>query len=224
MRDVERRKLDKFERQDAFMVENAADFPVGSVGNAAAVVNRSIVAEINSLAAEQVSGGSSAAAAIGTKEDDLDELWELMRQMNRAANAFDDEAPGSSMKFRLPRNRSEQNLLATARAYYTDSESLVDQFVEYGMSRFFRNQLQDKITSIEQKNAHADTSTEQRAGATGGLIDAARRGMANSRKLDAIVRIKYANNPQKLAAWTVASHLERPPKKKDNGGESGKTQ
>ena len=215
MRDVERRKLDKFERQDAFMIENAADFPVGSPGNAAAVVNRAIIAEMNSLAAEQVSGSSAAAQAVGNKDEDLDDLWEMMRNMNRAANAFEDEVPGSDLQFRLPRNRSEQNILATARAYYADSEPLQATFVEYGLTAFFRTALQSKITSIEQKNAQADTSVEQRAGATGGLTDAARRGMANSRKLDAVVRIKYANNPQKLAAWTVASHLDKAPKSKE---------
>lgn len=212
MKDSIRRKQDKFERQDAFMIENKADFPVGSPGQLAAVVNSGVIGEINSLAAEQVSGGSSAAQAIGNKDDDLDEIREMTRNMNRAANAFEDEEPGSNLKFRLPRNRSEQNILATARAYHTDSEPLNETFIEYGLAADFRAALLAKITSIEQRNAKADTSVEQRAGATGGLTDAARRGMANSRKLDAIVRIKYADNPQKLAAWTVASHLERAPK------------
>jgi len=214
MRDVERRKLEKFERQEAFMVDNAADFAVGSVGNTAAVVNRAIIAEMNALAAEQVSGGSSAAQAVGNKDEDLDELWQMMKNMNRAANAFEDEIEGGDLKFRLPRNRSEQNVLATARAFYADSESLVETFVEYGLSQRFREALGEKIASITEQGSNADSSIEQRAGATGGLLDAAQRGMANSRKLDAIVRIKYASNAQKLAAWTVAAHLDRAPKPK----------
>lgn len=214
MEDSTRRKLEKFERQEAFMVDNAADFPVGTPGNAAAVVNRAIIAEMNSLAAEQVSGGSSAAQAVGNKDEDLDELWQMLKNINRAANAFEDEIEGSDLKFRLPRNRSEQNILATARAFYADSETLVETFVEYGLKGHFRDALGDKIASIDEQGAHADSSVEQRAGATGGLIESARRGMANSRKMDAIVRIKYAENPQKLAAWTVASHLERAPKPK----------
>lgn len=213
MKDSIRRKQDKFERQDAFMVDNTADFPAGTPGNAVAVINRAVIDELNSLSATQVSRGSSAAAAIGNKDDDFDEIYSLMRNMNRAANAFDVEEPGSNLTFRLPRNRSEQNILATARAYHTDSEPLEAKFIEYGLDIKFRLDLQTLITSIEQKSAQADTSVEQRAGATGGLTNAARRGMANSRRMDAIVRIKYADNPQKLAAWTVASHLERAPKK-----------
>lgn len=63
-------------------------------------------------------------------------------------------------------------------------------------------------------NGRAFTSDGRRFATyeTGGLFDAAHRGMANGRKLNAIVRVKYDNDPQKLAAWTVASHLEKAPK------------
>ena len=64
------------------------------------------------------------------------------------------------------------------------------------------------------RRASADTFEATRAGATGGLKDAAKRGMKNGDKLNNIVRIKYKDDPQQLAAWTVASHLEKPPKKK----------
>jgi hypothetical protein len=33
--------------------------------------------------------------------------------------------------------------------------------------------------------------------------------------LDGIVKIKYANDPSKLAAWISASHVEKAPKQKD---------
>lgn len=213
MEDSTRRKLDKFERQDVFMVESAADFPAGSPGDDVAVVNRNIVTEMNTLAAQQISGGSSAAQSFGNKEEDLDELLVMLRNMNRAANAFEVEVPGSNLQFRMPRNRSEQNLLATARAFQTDAAPLEAKFIEYGLADDFLDQLFGKINDIEQGGAQADSGVGQRAASTAGLLDAARRGMANSRRMDAIVRIKYANNPQKLAAWTVASHLERAPKK-----------
>ena len=51
----------------------------------------------------------------------------------------------------------------------------------------------------------------------GRALDALFRDMmALSRKLSAIIKLKFRDNSGKLAAWTVASHLERPPKlKKD---------
>lgn len=215
MKDVERRKLDKFERQDAFMADNAADFPKDSPGEKAWKKLTDIIDEIHALAAQQVSGLTTAAQSVGNKDDLIDELYQTIRSINRAANAFEDEVPGSDLKFRIPRNRSEENLLATGRAFHADAAPLVAQFVEYGLEADFRDDLDALITQIETHGTQADSGGEQRAAATGGLLDAARRGMEVSRKLDAIVRIKYQTSPQKLAAWTVASHLDRAPRRKE---------
>lgn len=214
MRDIERRKLEKFEREQVFMTDNTADFLKDSPGDKAAKLHTNIINEMRSLAAQQISGSSSAAQSIGNKEEGLDDLMQMIRNINRAANAFEDEVPGSNLKFRLPRNRSQQNILATARAFQTDATPLEAKFVEYGLSNNFLAELQSAIEQVDAAGTNADSGGEQQAAATGGLIDAAQRGMTNARKLNAIVRIKYQNNPQKLAAWTVASHLDRAPKKK----------
>ena len=214
MRDTERRKLEKFEREDAFMSDNAADFPPATPGGIAATAHRGIIDEMRALAAQQISGGTSAAQSVSNKEDSLDDLMAMIRNINRAANAFEDEVPGSNLLFRMPRNRSQQNLLATGRAFHTDATPLEAKFITYGLGAEFLKNLKDDIDAIDAAGSSADSGDEQRAAATAGVIDAARRGMANSRKLNAIVRIKYDNQPQKLAAWTVASHLEKAPKKK----------
>ena len=145
----------------------------------------------------------------------FDEAIASLKEINLAANAFKEEVPaGSDLKFRMPRNRSHQSVLATAQAFHDDAVPLEAKFIEYGLDKNFLADLQTLIDNIKTAQSSADSSEEQKAAATGGLIDAARRGMANSRKLNAIVRIKYADNPQKLASWTVASHLEKAPKKK----------
>ena len=213
MKDHIRRKQDKFKRQDAFMIENAADFPSGSPGDEFAQVNRAIVAEIDELAAQQISGGSSSAQAVDNKDEDVDRVWAILKSMNRSAVAFDYQEPGSAAKYRIPDNRSEQNILATARAWRVDSEPLEAKFVRFGTDAGYREELQTLITRIEAHNAQSDTSLEKRGEATGGLTDSAKRGMENSRRLDRVVKNKYADNPRKLAAWTIASHLEKPPKR-----------
>ena len=112
MRDVERRKLEKFEREQAFMAQNAADFPKDSTGDKAAKKHSAIIAELRELAARQVSGGGAAAQSLDGKRDALDDLQQMIRNVNRAANAFADEVPGSEMQFRLPRNRSQQKVVS----------------------------------------------------------------------------------------------------------------
>lgn len=214
MKDIERRKLEKLEREEVFLKDNVADFPADSPGGKALAELSAVIAEIRTLAAEQVSGASSARQHVGVKDEEVDALMQLIRNINRAAKAFEGEIPGSDLKFRLPRNRSEQNILATARAFLTDAEPLKAKFIEYGLAADFLDKLQALIEAVDERSAAADSAGEQQSGATGGLAEAVRNGMNISRRLDAIVRIKYENNAAKLAAWTVASHLERTPKKK----------
>ena len=215
MRDVERRKLEKFERQKAFFEDNAADFPPDTPGRVVASLNTSIIDEMNSLAGDQSSEFSASKQATDDKDDLMEDLVILLKNISRAASAFEDEVPGSDEMFRLPRNRSEANMLTTARAFIEDAQPFEATFITYGIPADFIQQLTDFVEGIEAAKLRSDSKSEQRASATAGLIDAAKRGMANSKRADAIVRIKYHDNPQKLAAWTVASHLERPPKKSD---------
>jgi hypothetical protein len=121
-----------------------------------------------------------------------------------------------SLIFRLPRNRSGQNLIATAKSFVADAEPLEAKFVEYGLDEDFPEDFGDLIAEIETRTAQADTADDSRAEATGGLMDSIQKRSALSRKLDSIVKIKYRTNPAKLAAWAVASHLERDPNPKKN--------
>lgn len=211
MEDSIKRKLDKFEREKMFMADNATDFPSGETGAVTAAALSAVIAEIHILAARQVSGASTSAMAFGNQEDALDDLIASIRKMNLAARGFDDEIPGSRDQFRMPRNRSLQNILATARAFHADATPISAKFEEYGLRGTFLDDLQAAIVAVETAAQSADSNVGQRAAATGGLFDAARRGLFLSRKLNSIVRIKYADNPAKLSAWTVASHLERAP-------------
>ncbi|MGB7202012.1 MAG: hypothetical protein WBD16_07055 [Pyrinomonadaceae bacterium] len=213
MEDSIKRKLNKFEREEAFMVDNATDFGGATPGAVTAAALSAAIAEIQSLAAQQVSGASTAAQAFGNQDDALDDLIALTKKMNLAARGFDDEIPGSRDQFRMPRNRSQQNLLAAARAFHSDATPIRAKFEEYGLAGTFLDDLQAAIDSVETAAQSADSNVGQRAAATGGLFAAARRGMSLSRRLNSIVRIRYADDPAKLAAWTVASHLERAPKR-----------
>lgn len=49
--------------------------------------------------------------------------------------------------------------------------------------------------------------------ATAEIGEYVQRGMVARRILDGIVRNVCKNDPGKLAAWTSASHIEKPPKK-----------
>lgn len=213
MTDNQERKDDKFKRENVFMSDNAADFPLNSPGDKIAKQQTTLIAEIQTLAAEQISGYDDKAQAFANLEAARDNVDEDLEQINLAAIALADDIPGIDSKFRLPRKPSDETLLATARSFHADAAPHAEKFVECGLDAVFLADLQADIDAFEQAAAAADSAAAGHAGATSMLADAFKRGMVMSRKLNSIVKIKYRDNAGKLGAWTVASHLERAPKK-----------
>ena len=203
------RRIDKYERETLFISENPQDFPADSPAEKTAQAQNADIQLIKTLASEQASGESS--QHISLKDDYLEEIWMLIRMINRAANSMDDEIPAIENLFRLPRNRSDRNILAAAQAYYRDSEPYETAFVEYSVPQGFRDRLRTLIESAESAAASADTAQSNKSGATGEMKEAFAHCAARSVKLNGMVKNKYFNNPNKLTAWMTASHLERAP-------------
>ena len=208
------RQLDRYGREIVFIEENAVDFKDGSPGEKAKTALAAIVVEINNLAGEQVSGAGGARMSGATGDDMLEQLYALMQQVNRAANAMDDEIPNIERMFRMPRNRRQENIIAYARGYITDAAPYLTQFAEYDVPAATFTQMQTLIDQFNAAEANTDADRERVGGATGALKDAFQRGERLQTKLSAIVKNKYVANPQKRSAWEIASHLERAPQVK----------
>jgi hypothetical protein len=77
------------------------------------------------------------------------------------------------------------------------------------------------IDDLKASIANLDAAIGDQSGAIGDRVNA-RAGidatideaMIVLRKLDPIIRNKYANDPATLAEWTSVSHVERAPKRK----------
>lgn len=208
------RKLDKYQRESAFMTDSAADFPTDSPGDESATRFAEVIALIQTLAAQQSSGQVS--QNLEMKDEAMAKLIKLCQQANRAGNALGEEIEGIENLFRLPRKRSEIGWLTTARAFHRDSGQYEAQMQKYIKTPTFRVALQTLIDDAEQAMTAADTAGEQKGGATGELTDAFREAGILSRRLNAVVLNEYDDNARKLAAWAIASHLEAAPKGKEN--------
>lgn len=212
MRDNERRKLDKYERELAYIKANAADYAKNSPADKIIVQFADAIAQVKTLAAQQFTGADGKAQHIDAKADYLQDLKDLMKMLDRAADALGDEVEGIENIFGLPRNRSEQSLLAAARAQYEAAAKYEKQLIEYDLPADFRAEMKTAIENIETANANADVSNTIGTGATSGLKALMSNLGAMSKKLDSVNRNKHRNNPTKLGAWITASHLERAPK------------
>jgi len=147
-------------------------------------------------------------------------LIDLIDLFVLAADIVDDDIEGTAAKFRKPYPRTDQNLIAKATSFNADAEPIKSAMFAAGLPTDAIARLLTVRDAFQQAALVHDTAEEKHAEATGGMTDSFRKMMDYSTRRGKNVLMKYRNNPAKLAAWLVASHLDRAPKKSggDNGG------
>lgn len=214
MNDSQRRKMDKLDREDVFINDNIGDFPANSPVSVLTAQINTERNEILAFDAQQSSGFSSKDSAQEIYDERRDRLVDLLDKFALAAKIVEDDVEGTAAKFKNSYPRTDQKLIARATAFHNDSAGIETEFIDAGMDAGDRASLLALRDEFQQTAAAHDSSEEKHAEATGGMTESFRKAMELSSRRDKRVRMKYRGNAGKLAAWSVASHLDRAPKKK----------
>lgn len=218
MNDSQTRKMDKLNREDAFIVENAVDFPNDSPVDLLTKQINSEREKISAFDAAQTSGFSDKAQAQAIYEDRRDRLVDLLDEFVLAAAIVEDDVEGTTAKFKNSYPRTDQKIIVRATSFYNDSADINAQMEDAGLRSGGRALLVTLRDEFQNAAAAHDTGEERHGEATGGMIDSFRRVMILSSRRDKRVRMKYRTNPAKIAAWEIASHLDRAPKRANDAG------
>lgn len=215
MNDSDRRRYECFLRIKQFGVDNAADFSAIPI----AVTNFGVITTevefLDDQGADQQAGFGDARGATEVKGTAREDLREEMSDIARTARSMEYQYDGISERFKMPRNSSDQTLLATGRAFVDEATPISADFVAYGMAATFVTDLTAACDAFEATFGPQGSAIDSHVEATAEIGEAIRRGMVARRILDGIVRNVYKHNTGKTAAWTSASHVEKPPKKKE---------
>lgn len=214
MNDSERRKREAFLISCGFGDAHASDFADGSLAKQYFVNLKAVCAELDQLGGSEIAAFGSARAGTFSRQQARDAIIEHLQALRRTARAMADEVPGIEAKFRIPYDNNDRNLLNAARAALTDATPLKARFIAHEMAADFLEDLAADIAALEASMGDQASSVGDHVSASAAIDEAIGRGMDLLRKLDAIVRNKYANNAAVLAEWTSASHIERAPKRK----------
>jgi hypothetical protein len=220
MNDNENRRNQTFLRVQGFGSAHGRDFAEASTGLQLFGTLNSIITEVEGHAAAEVSGTGTSRQGTATRNEARAALREDLENITRTARIMAQDIPGLDDKFRLPRGNNDSQLLSAGRAYAVDAVPLKAQFLANEMPADFLEDLAADIEAMEQSMAEQSVGEARRIASGAALDDAIDRGIQVVRKLDAIVKNKYANNPAVLAEWTSASHTERAPRRK-KGTEEG---
>ena len=162
---------------------------------------------------DQQAGFGDARGATETKGTARENLREEMSDISRTARSMEYAFDGISDRFRMPRGSSDQLLLATGRAFHSEATPIAADFIAYGMPATFLTELAAEADAFEATFGVQGSAIDSHVEATAEIGESVQRGMVARRILDGVVRNVYKNDPGKLAAWTSASHIEKPPKK-----------
>jgi hypothetical protein len=140
-------------------------------------------------------------------------LISSMSSMNRRISdlaksiALEGVNPGLAERFRLPRNRTYDVVIATAQGFAAEADSVEALFIERGMPATFIADLEALIPQFQTAGGtRVDGLATQTAG-TAGLELLARQGLKFVRLLRPIIREKLQSQPALQAAWNLASRV-----------------
>jgi hypothetical protein len=213
MDDNDRRTLEKFVRVRDFGQPRATDFTPASVGQQLFIDIGTVVTDFNRIAADEASGRGEARQGTERRAQAREALRDALEAINLTARALGNEVPGIGNKLRLPRGSNDRELINAARAFKAEADPLKAQFIAHEMPADFLEDLDEKIATFETAISDQSSGVGSHVAAGAAMEDVIDRGNDIVRKLDAIVRNKYRDNPADLAEWTSASHTERAPRR-----------
>jgi hypothetical protein len=214
-------RYDAFQRVKIFGDENGADFAAGSTALANFAIIGQVISGLDNAKAGQKPGRNT------SKETLVDAIRLDIQNITRTAAAIAQTEPGFADSFRPPANGNEGTLLTTADKFLqqlavlpadspatqTAKAALVAKFVAHEMDSNFVTNLQTDRKAVTDSQAKQESSRETGVGNTATIGSLIAQGMKALTTLDAIMHNKYGSNPDKLAAWFTASHIEREAKR-----------
>src|SRR5215213_6550918 len=143
MSDRVRRALEALERIDYFGMANpelATALPL-TVELFAAI--KTAITQLSAAGVSRESATSLGKNETLTKTAIFDEIYADLRVIAQTAEIMEKRIPNFENTFTLPRDMmSTAQLLDKAKAVYADSEAVESDFIAYGLSKQFRNDLQ----------------------------------------------------------------------------------
>jgi len=197
-----------FIRVREFMAQHIGDFSAAGMARKLFDQLKETILELNRHATAQASGIGEARQQTQTRGDARLSLRQIMEAINRAARTM-----GVGDKFPLPLQENDRKLIQSAGAFGENALPLKAEFIAHEMPEDFIDDLNERIVDLETAIAEQGSAVDDHISAGAAIDNTIDDGFEIVRKLDGLVRNRYADDPAVLAEWIAASHTERAPKR-----------
>jgi hypothetical protein len=203
-------RWDMFVRFLQFLTDYLPSIKTGVIAAQRTVLN-GVVERLQTLAGDQSAGLGDARFTYDSKGTARENLRAMMRRIAETAHSMVYKYPGIDLKFQMPRNNSDAEILAKARAFQTEATAREADFIENEMEADFLAEFDHLIADFEHSLSTTATATTSHVEASAEIGEEIRKGMIAFRTMKGAVLNRVRDNPGKLAAFTTASHVEKIP-------------
>jgi len=201
------RRYEMLLRLNAFGAARPDQFPASSAGGKLFAALDAELGELRSHVVAQAMSKNAARQSTVAKNGVRDRVRRLLVTLIRTAKIVTASMPGLAEKFRLPSSRSDQRLLAAARALVKDATPFGDAIVAQHLSSTFLADVTAAIDDFQASIQMHATAKESRAAARAGIDDTLAAAFTIAGQLDTLVANQCGSNVPMLAEWNSARHV-----------------
>ena len=198
MTEVQRRKLGVLKRLVLFGRNQAARYPVGSLGATLFALIDRLVGEVED---QETVRSMATGEGLHSRNETRRRLESQLTRVRKTARVMKVENLSAGDGFARPRGQSDVTLLLAARGVVKDATPLAERFIAHGMPETFVADLQASVDAFAAAIALRDTGRTSRHEANARIKAALAQGFAAARQLDAIVLNGLSDGDPLLVAW-----------------------
>ena len=204
---------DMFNRVLDVLPVEFTDLPAGSDADAAAA---DLQAQYNVVIGE--SGAQSGFQGTGEEGTALravarQNIRDYLSTLGRTARSISRKTPGFDSNYPPPSGMEDAELLNEARAVAPKAIADKTIFIGRGLTLEFLESIEAFVTAFDASQDTTNVAEGSRGAAVSEKNTAYEKGLDDVDLLNDFIRNFYRDQPAKLAAWKIASHIERSAKR-----------
>lgn len=163
------------------------------------------------LVTQQRAGQMGVSAAGADKAEIRATILDDIAAVTGVARVAAKEHPDLTVHRRRPRRRSDETtVLTTARVVAAEARSALEVMAPYGLTPAMLDSLTAGIAAYEAAMTRQSNSLAAQVGAGAELEAVSAAIMDVVRNLDALFRVRFRNDPERMAAWKSARNVAWP--------------
>jgi hypothetical protein len=200
------RRYEMLVRLKEFGTAHAELFPDSSGGGKLFAAFGAALDDLQSHVVAQAGGTNATRQATTAKTAARRLALQRLDMLTRTAQIVTAGTPGFDEKLRLPKSRSDQRLVAVARAIVQDVTPFADQIVAHNLPATFLADVNAAIDALDAAIQTQASAAQARAAARAAIDDKLAAAFAMAAQLDTVVGNQCGDDAVTLAKWQSARH------------------